>query len=540
LTPRTLPVGDAALTVELGDTIDPGLNARVRALDRRLRADPFPGLREALPSYRSLLVVYDPAVLSFAAACVAVLERAGDLEAGDEAGALHRIPVCYGGDDGPDLAEVAGARGLTPERLVALHAGREYVAFLLGFRPGFAYLGLLDEALATPRRPTPRVRVPAGTVAIAGRQTGIYPSASPGGWNLIGRTTLRLFEAHRDPPSLIQPGDRVRFVPVRELPEAAPAVQEPPAGDAALEVLEPGLLTTVQDAGRFGWRRVGVTWAGPMDAAAHAAANHAVGNPGGAAALECTVAGPTLRVLTATRLAVAGADLGAVLHRPDLGAWPVPLGEEFLARAGNVLAFTGRRSGCRASLAAAGGLAVSPVLGSRATDLGAGFGGVAGRSLRVGDRLAVGAERGARRPSRPAAPAGEVCVRVILGPQDDHFTADVIERFLSAAWELGAASDRVGCRLTGPRLTHRAAAEIVTDGMLPGCVQVPPDGQPIVMMADAPTTGGYPKIATVITADQPLLAQLVPGASRVRFAAISVEEAQAGHRASGGEQAPAG
>jgi allophanate hydrolase subunit 2 len=123
-------------------------------------------------------------------------------------------------------------------------------------------------------------------------------------------------------------------------------------------------------------------------------------------------------------------------------------------------------------------------------------------------------------------PSDAATVRVVLGPQDDHFAGDVIEAFLETPWTVEAASDRVGCRLSGPRLGHQGAAEIVTDGMLPGCVQVPPDGQPIVMLADAPTTGGYPKIATVVTADLPLLAQLVPGSGRVRFEAVSVEEAQ--------------
>jgi allophanate hydrolase len=177
-------------------------------------------------------------------------------------------------------------------------------------------------------------------------------------------------------------------------------------------------------------------------------------------------------------------------------------------------------------VAVAGGLAVPSVLGSASTDLGGGFGGFAGRPLRAGDRLAAGTRRGTPRPARTMAAADEATVRVVLGPQDDHFPPAAVAAFLDASWSVGAASDRVGCRLAGPRLAHRGAAEIVTDGMVPGCVQVPPDGQPIVMGADAPTTGGYPKIATVITADLPLLAQLPPGSGRVRFAAVSVEEAQ--------------
>jgi KipI family sensor histidine kinase inhibitor len=527
---RLLPVGDAALSVEFGDAIDPALNARVRGLDRVLRDHPFPGFREAAPTYRSLLVLYDPSASRFAEAREALQALADAAPAGDLAGRLVTVPTRYGGDDGPDLPEVARARGLTEAEAVAAHSSHEYTAFMLGFMAGFAYLGTVPAALETPRRSTPRLKVPGGSVAIAGRQTGIYPVTSPGGWNLIGRTSIRLFDSLADPPSLIQAGDRVRFVPVDELPPpATPAALPLPASAPALEVLEPGLLTTVQDHGRPGWRRAGVGGSGPMDGPALRAANLALGNDAGAAALECTVAGPRLRFLATTRFALAGGDLSAVLNRDDLGAWPVPLGAPVLARAGNVLAFGARRSGSRTYAAFAGGIDVPPVLGSRSTDLTAGFGGLGGRALRGGDLIAFGrpaAGAGGAAADADVTATGDVTVRVILGPQDDHFGPEALAAFLGEPYTLAAESDRVGCRLQGPRLSHRGAAEIVTDGMVPGCVQVPPDGQPIVMMAGGPTTGGYPKIATVVSADLPALAQLLPGEGRVRFRAVSVEEAQ--------------
>ena len=198
-----------------------------------------------------------------------------------------------------------------------------------------------------------------------------------------------------------------------------------------------------------------------------------------------------------------------------------------VARRGNVLSFEGRRSGCRTYVAFAGGIDVALVLGSRATDLMGGYGGLAGRAIAAGDTLALySPDRGSGgRPeeSRETEAEGEddASVRVILGPQDDHFTADAIERLLSATWSVRANSDRSGCRLEGPRLAHRGASEIASDGMVPGCIQVPPDGQPIVMLADGPTTGGYPKIATVVRSDLGRLAQLVPGAGRVRFCGVS-------------------
>lgn len=528
--PRVLPLGDAALSVEFARTLSPEANARVRALAADLAGAPFAGFREACPTHRSLLVLYDPAAVRFADLARELLRRSARPAAPSAPGRLHEVPTVYGGADGVDLEEFAAGRGLDASQVVSLHAGRDYGVFMLGFLPGFGYLGLLPEALEAKRHATPRVRVPAGSVALAGRQTGIYPVASPGGWQLIGRTSLSLFDPSREPPALFAAGDRVRFVPVEELPPAAaPAPAAAAAATPVVEVLEPGLLTTVQDAGRPGLRHVGVGQAGPLDALAHAAANRAVGNAPGAAALECTLVGPTLLFLATTRFALAGADLGAVLERSDLGAWPVPRGAAVLARPGNVLRFAGRRSGCRATLAFRGGIEVPAVLGSRATDLASGFGGFAGRALAAGDRLALGAATGdeASEETRPAPCADRVTVRVVLGPQADQVAPESLALFLSSPWKIGAASDRVGCRLEGPPLAHAGAGEILSDGMVPGSIQLPPDGRPIVMMADGPTTGGYPKLAGVLGADLPRLAQLVPGQGEVRFEAVRLEDLQA-------------
>jgi KipI family sensor histidine kinase inhibitor len=526
--PRVLAVGDAAVTVELGSGIDPALAARVRALDRALLREGFPGFREAVPTYRSLLVLYDPGRIRFAEVRAHLLARAGAPAEREEPGPLRCIPVLYGGAAGPDLAEVARACRLSEAEVVAQHSSIEYTAFMLGFRPGFAYLGTLPARLALSRLLTPRVRVPAGSVAIAGRQTGIYPVASPGGWRLIGRTAVRAFDAEREPPSLIAPGDRIRFEPVDALHDETSCRPPGSAGPPALEMLEPGLLTTIQDGGRLGRRRFGVAGAGALDVPALRAANQRLGNDEDMAVLECSVTGPSLRFLRVMRFAITGADLGAFLRRADMGDWPVPLGTPVLARPGNVLLFAGRRAGARACLAFAGGLEVPTVAGSRATDLAGGFGGLEGRALRAGDLLAVGL------PREPAAsvsgwepPGADVTVRVVLGPQYELFSPGEVERFLRESFRIGATSDRAGCRLEGPRLAARES-EITTDGMVPGSIQVPPDGKPIVMLADGPTTGGYPKIATVVTADLPKLAQLVPGEGEVRFSAVSVEEAQRG------------
>jgi KipI family sensor histidine kinase inhibitor len=510
--------GDRALLAYPSGADEAETSARVRALDRALHSRPADGVLETVPAVESLLVLYQPDVLSFEDAC-AHLARAAEEPAPDaEPGRLHEVPVAYGGEHGPDLDEVARACGLDADAFVEQHVNREYRALMLGFRPGFAYLGWLPDALRTSRRATPRVSVPGGSVAVAGLQTAVYPTASAGGWNLIGRTGAVLFDPLRDPPALVAPDDRVRFVPRADaLAPNGEAADRAVLGAAIVEVLDGGWLTTVQDRGRQGFRRFGVSSAGALDPLAADAANAAVGNTGDAALLECTSGGPTLRFLAAARFAIAGADLGATLERADMGEWRVPLGTSVFARTGNVLRFSERVQGCRAYLALGGGVDVPRRLGSRSTDLPGGFGGYDGRPLRAGDRLSLGWLAGVPGTTPLPEASDEVTVRVVLGPQDDHFAAATIERFLASPWVVGPDSDRAGCRLTGPALEHAGPSEIASEGMVPGSIQVPPDGRPIVMLADGPTTGGYPKIATVVSADVARLAQLVPGSGRVRF-----------------------
>lgn len=213
--PRILPVGEAAFTVEFGDAVDEALNRQVHALDAVLRVRPAPGLVETVPTYRSLLVMYDPQVSQADAMRAALTDALSMLATADlPAGRLVEIPVRYGGESGPDLADVAAHCGMTAQAVIELHAQPVYTVAMLGFAPGFAYLLGLPEALATPRLATPRLRVPPGSVGIAGAQTGVYALETPGGWRIIGRTELTLFDPTREAPFFLHAGDRVRFVPL--------------------------------------------------------------------------------------------------------------------------------------------------------------------------------------------------------------------------------------------------------------------------------------------------------------------------------------
>ncbi len=292
-----------------------------------------------------------------------------------------------------------------------------------------------------------------------------------------------------------------------------------------LEILEPGLLTTIQDQGRFGYQRLGIPAAGAMDPFALKAANALVGNDPGAAGLEITLLGPRLRFTEPCAIAITGGDLGARLDGWELEGW-----RRRLVSAGSVLDFGGRRDGARAYLAVSGGIAVEPWLGSRATYLMATVGGLEGRALRAGDVLPIGPS--ALTLARPSVPpdrrppySSEPVVRVVLGPHADRFTDEGIDSFLTGSYQVSPSSNRMGYRLEGPKISHTRGPDLISCGIPLGGIQVPGSGQPIILMADHQTAGGYTMIATVIQADIPLVAQCLPG-ERLRFKAVSLEEAR--------------
>lgn len=294
----------------------------------------------------------------------------------------------------------------------------------------------------------------------------------------------------------------------------------------AFTVLRPGLLTTVQDLGRWGHQAAGVPVAGAMDTYSLRLANGIVGNPESAAALEITLLGPTLRAEAPLVVAVAGA-----IFDLQVDDRPVPHGAPVELDAGSILRFLERRAGARAYLAVSGGLETPVVLGSRATHVVSRMGGLEGRALLPGDVLpvAIGATHAAGRATRSPLPLatapGTRRLRVLLGPQDDWFTMSSVDALLGGTFSVSPRSDRMGFRLDGPALTTKRAGELVSEPVAFGAIQVPSGGAPILLMADRQTAGGYPKIATVITADLPLAGQLAPGES-VRFAACTRAEAR--------------
>jgi KipI family sensor histidine kinase inhibitor len=211
---RFLPCGDTALTIELGDKVDRRVSDLVLALAGRVRAASIAGIAELVPTFRSLLIHYDPMTVCQAQLKERLAPLLSGLTAARSAGRLWRVPVCYHASLAPDLAEVAVRTGLTPERVVAFHSSVTYHVYMVGFLPGYPYLGDLPSELALPRRDTPRTAVPAGSVAIATSLTAVYALESPGGWHLVGRTPVLLWDPRRDPPAILAAGDQVRFQPI--------------------------------------------------------------------------------------------------------------------------------------------------------------------------------------------------------------------------------------------------------------------------------------------------------------------------------------
>lgn len=476
-------------------------------------------------------------------------------------GPLVELDTVY---DGEDLTEVARLTGLgSAEAVAAAHSGTEWTAAFCGFAPGFAYLTGGAPVLEVPRRDQPRTRVPAGAVALAGPYSAAYPGPSPGGWQLIGRTGAPLWDLDREQPALIVPGTRVRFRPVRErfelrpgagaygegghtsvsaaatstsdgitrqdvppTPSAGrepvlpgPAHPMPPAAAPAAVVLHPGPQATVQDRGRPGYSSIGVGASGAADRSALARANRLVGNRPDAAALEVLFGGLVLRAQRDLVLAVTGADAPLSVLTAEGTERPALPDVPFLLRTGEVLTLGLPVAGLRSYVAFRGGLEVPAVLGSRATDTLAKLGP---EPLAAGARLSVGASPGTavglpEVPPPLPGPAAEL--RYLPGPRQDWFSAAGVEAFAAQAWTVGNESNRVGIRFSGEPVPGRRPGELESEAVLPGSIQVPASGLPILFLADAPVTGGYPVIGVVVEADLDLAAQLRPGTA-VRFVQV--------------------
>ena len=522
---RFLPVNRQAILVELADL------QQTLVLLASLQAQPIEGVQELVPAARTILVYFSPQRITAAALVQAIAGRdlQGRVQRSD---VLVEIPVRY---DGEDLAEVAQILGISTDEVVRRHTGGEWSVAFTGFAPGFAYLTGGDAIFNVPRRATPRTKVPAGAVALAGTFSAVYPQASPGGWQIIGVTDAVMWDLERDLPALLQPGYRVRFVDAAAASGAA--LQEDfdrnrsgvkkeygcfaiekiaLCAPHALKVKATGLLTVFQDLGRHGQAGQGVSASGAMDQAALKSANRLVGNASNLPALETVGGGLALQSVGENVVAITGADALLTITTMQGQRWTAQRYAVIALADGDTLSVGQPVAGARCYVAVRGGYQVALVLGSAATDTLAHVGPPA---LQAGQVLAVKPAQYAvvsapeLPPDNLPAVDAEVVLDVELGPRTDWFTPAAVAVLSHQRWQVTPQSNRVGLRLAGDvALTRAITVELPSEGTPLGAIQVPASGQPVLFLADHPLTGGYPVIGCVAPHHLDLAGQIPVGA----------------------------
>ncbi|WP_426997626.1 carboxyltransferase domain-containing protein [Pseudarthrobacter sp. N5] len=534
--------GPRALLVELTDL------PSVLALHHRLLTRPFPGQLDAVAAAATVLLKFatHPHALAARTAVGALDLHVVQHNGGREV----TIEVVY---DGEDLAEVGRLTGLGADGVVAAHTGQLWTAAFGGFAPGFSYLVGENPSLNVPRRSSPRTAVPAGSVALGGEFSAVYPRQSPGGWQLIGHTTAVLWDLGRESPALIRPGDRVHYVAVREAAtrpdrsggsggsaETIAVTEGASAEPAGLLVEAAGLQSLVQDLGRPGFGDLGVSAAGAADQQSARQANRLLGNPPGDAVVENLLGGLSVRAAGDQVLAVAGAPVPLEIRSATGALRHAAMCTPFALLDGEVLTLGDTSAGLRSYVGVRGGVDVPAVLGSRSSDSMSGIGPA---PLAGGMLLPVGSVPGVRPVGAPeestlrlgtlSSSTGETELRVTLGPREDWFGPEAFRSLSGQPWLVTEQSNRIGVRLTpavsraesrkdstaGHALERSRAGELDSEGAVAGALQVPPSGHPVLFLADHPVTGGYPVIAVVVPVDLPTAAQLPPG-HLIRFTVV--------------------
>ena len=546
---KIIQASEDCLQIQFEQKICPEVNSRISAFVKTFEyiAKDIAGVLEVLPTYCSVSIYFDEAICQISLlkdlAQKALQKSEEEKTESTDSARTITIPVCYEDQEfAPDLEKVALHAKLSKEEVIKLHSSSDYLIYMMGFLPGFPYLGGMNPQLETPRLETPRTKIPAGSVAIGGAQTGLYPVESPGGWNIIGRTPLRLFDVKRKPFFLYEAGDKIRFLPItreefENFDESLWLAQVAGKSEASIEtsddaadskevyecgggikILEPGLLTSIQDSGITGFQKYGIGQSGAMDQTSFALANQICGNEKNAACLETTLAGPSIRFVTACDFAITG----AVFENATLDGMRIEMNKKISAKAGSLLSCGFASKGLRSYIAFSGGLLVPKVFRSSSTNLKSKIGGYMGRKLQADDQLAIGINK--KNPLLvPDNKSTEgftenkdvLLLDCIKSSQFDFFQEKIVKKFTDLIYTVSAESDRMGIRFTGPGL-ECGKTDIISDAIPFGAVQITSAGLPVVMAADRQTTGGYAKIACVKKSAMYRLAQALPG-TKVRF-----------------------
>lgn len=515
---RFLPVSLQAFLVEL-KTLEETLD-----LFNTLQANPLPGIEEVIPAANSLLISFSP----YEASADELAGRIIQLKQGsasEQKGKSIEIPVDYNGEDLPALSALTG---LTVAEIIHRHTAPDYKVAFCGFAPGFGYLTGGDASLRVPRHKTPRTRIPAGSVGLAGGFTGVYPQASPGGWQIIGTTPVKMWDLARTQAALFQPGDHVRFFDLADkkrsffIPEGTVRAQPITAShDAGFLILSAPLPALFQDLGRFGQTGQGVCSSGALDHGSFKAANRLVGNIESEACLELAGGGFRFRSQERFVAAFTGAPCDITVHTAAGETLSPAFYKPVALEPDDEVTLSAPKAGTRSYMAVRGGFVVDKPLGSAATDT---LSGIGPEPIRTGRQLLV-------KPAKKLSPVslfesptisflkpGEVVeIDIVLGPRADWFTPESFVTLSETAWEVTERSNRVGIRLTSEAaLTRMNTAELPSEGCVAGALEVPPDGKPLLLLADHPLTGGYPVIGAVAGYHLDLAGQIPIGA-KIRF-----------------------
>jgi KipI family sensor histidine kinase inhibitor len=555
-----IPLSESALLLSFGNGIDLSVHEKVVSCKKQIEENPFTGFIETVPAYNSLAVYYNPLQIEKTEETIAAtVEKiiANKLKTGIQSfnpsfpHSLITIPVCYDDEFGIDLNELSQTLELSKEEIIQLHSITTYKVFMTGFTPGFPYMGIMDEKLITKRKAQPRIKVDAGAVGIAGNQTGIYPSATPGGWNIIGRTPVKLVDTTKANPFLLKAGDEVKFevITKEEFENYAPStglvgresiintIRPTRTSDEKNPIIyieQCGYLSTLQDGGRKCYLQQGVSKGGAMDIYSAKLANILIGNDEDAAVLEITQSPHRFRLLKDTLVAFAGGGL-----QPEVSKQPVSLHQPLFIKKDSIIELKRQLPGFRLYMSVAGGFKALNFLNSTSTDLLIKAGGFEGRALKKEDTLESNASPTIMQQQLAAVLKTKTefkfnlnelnlqsqTLRVMPGVEWNYLTTEAQQKIITTAFTVSPQSNRMGYRLKSETMLTAQSFDIISSPVIMGTVQLTSSGELIVLMADAQTVGGYPRVLQVIATDLPLLAQKKPG-DLIQFVIVSLQEAE--------------
>lgn len=527
-------LSECAITIEWGNKISIVVYKQIANLNLLLNENRFAGFTETVPAYNTITVFYQPElIIPFDKSPTDFVRRHIEKLIAEKS--IHQafknnyvsIPVCYDEEFGPDLQYISETKGISVQQLIAIHQQKDYHVYMMGFLPGFSYMGEVDDKIAIARKASPRAVIEKGAVGIAGNQTGIYPLSSPGGWQIIGRTPYCLFDMEKEDPFFFKTGDTVHFDSITKEEfykykekENCVLVEEKEEKNPNVMVRKAGVYSTFQDNGRFGFRSYGVPESGAMDAYSHNIANTLVGNAKNCATIECTMGGLCLEFSINTVIAITGAGVVFVNGKS------IPLYQPHSIKLNDVLEIRFNNKGLRTYLAVEGGFDTKVIMNSRSASPKINIGTTLkkGMGLRVEKSQTKQIFKKINKLDIPVFESHKT-IRVMDGREINWINKESKQQFYTQRFALSNRCDRMGCLLEGNPIYIENKVEMLSTAVAKGTIQLTSSGQLIVLLNDCQTTGGYPRIGQIAAIDLPVMAQMKSGET-INFKRISFQEAE--------------